>query len=217
MRPPALPPRPPNLVLPHAGAVPRVQPQVPYTIMPPPGLNGHGGYGPHPANSRPLGGSTASGVTSGHGAQHGPLTASSIWKSLKKKYVLLCCLCGCLCLALGILYLVIYFLVGRYTSSLHYFQTMPLYIPAIVLSVTGLLVLCFVRRGNRIGYLIKLCGICCLASAVLCVVVTVTTTVIHMNRLQTLRECVYQGSIQTCTCFAGFFDPTMSHHDGNNT
>ena len=162
------------------------------------------------------------------------------------------------------------------------------------LSVTGLLVLCFVRRANRIGYLvsqkpeilltyffvllssssfsnfffwrimalqshiwsrtddikrmlpmllycvscfgplisrrekpfktdnfspfsqIKLCGICCLASAVLCVVVTVTTTVIHMNRLQTLRECVYQGSIQTCTCFAGFFDPTMTHHDGNN-
>ena len=63
---------------------------------------------------------------------------------------------------------------------------------------------------------IKLCGICCLASAVLCVVITVTTTVIHMNRLQTLRECVYQGSIQTCTCFAGFFDPTMTHHDGNN-
>ena len=31
-RPPALPPRPPNLVLPHAGAVPR-QPQIPYTIM----------------------------------------------------------------------------------------------------------------------------------------------------------------------------------------
>jgi hypothetical protein len=61
---------------------------------------------------------------------------------------------------------------------------MPLYIPSIVLSVTGLLVLCFVRRGNRIGYLIKLCGICCLASAVLCVVVTVTTTVIHMNRLK---------------------------------
>ena len=30
-RPPALPPRPPNLVLPHAGAVPR--PQIPYTIM----------------------------------------------------------------------------------------------------------------------------------------------------------------------------------------
>ena len=32
VRPPALPPRPPNLVLPHAGAVPR-PPQIPYTIM----------------------------------------------------------------------------------------------------------------------------------------------------------------------------------------
>ena len=31
LRPPALPPRPPNLVLPHAGAVPR---GLPYTIMP---------------------------------------------------------------------------------------------------------------------------------------------------------------------------------------
>ena len=31
-RPPALPPRPPNLVLPHAGAVPR-PPQLAYTIM----------------------------------------------------------------------------------------------------------------------------------------------------------------------------------------
>ena len=51
---------------------------------------------------------------------------------MKKKYVLLCCLCGGLCLALGILYLVIYFVLGRYTTSLHYFQTLPLYIPAIV-------------------------------------------------------------------------------------
>ena len=53
---------------------------------------------------------------------------------MKKKYVWLCCLCGGLCLALGILYLVIYFVLGRYTTSLHYFQTLPLYIPAIVVS-----------------------------------------------------------------------------------
>ena len=59
---------------------------------------------------------------------------SSIWKSLRKKYVLLCCLCGGLCLTLGILYLVIYFVLGRYTTSLHYFQTLPLYIPSIVVS-----------------------------------------------------------------------------------
>ena len=53
-------------------------------------------------------------------------------------------------------------------------------------------------------------------SAALCVVVTVSTTVIHMNRLQTLRECLYQGSTQTCTCFAGIIDPVamMGHHEG---
>ena len=48
---------------------------------------------------------------------------------------------------------------------------------------------------------IKICGCLCLGCAVLCVVVTVTTTVIHMNRLQTLRECVYQSGLATCTCF----------------
>ena len=61
--------------------------------------------------------------------------ASSIWKSLRKKYVLLCGLCGGLCLALGVLYLAIYFVLGRYTTSMHYFQTMPLYIPSIVVSL----------------------------------------------------------------------------------
>ena len=106
-------------------------------------MNGHS-YG-HPADSRPGGGSGV--TTAGGGAQHGPLTASSIWKSLRKKYVLLCCLCGCLCLALGILYLVIYFVVGRYTSSLHYFQTMPLYIPAIVVSFLSCYYSCMKSRS----------------------------------------------------------------------
>ena len=66
--------------------------------------------------------------------EEGITDSHSIWKSMKKKYVLLCCLCGGLCLALGILYMVIYFVLGRYTTSLHYFQTLPLYIPAIVVS-----------------------------------------------------------------------------------
>ena len=39
---------------------------------------------------------------------------------------------------------------------------------------------------------VKISGTLCLISTALCVVVTVTTTVVHMNRLQTLRECVYQ-------------------------
>jgi hypothetical protein len=36
-----------------------------------------------------------------------------------------------------------------------------------------------------------------------CVVITVTTTVVHMNRLQTLRECVYNARGRSCTCFTG--------------
>ena len=59
---------------------------------------------------------------------------SKILRCFAKKYILLCLLCGGCCLTLGILYLVIFFLLGRYTTSLHYFQTLPTYIPAVVVS-----------------------------------------------------------------------------------
>lgn len=131
----------------------------------------------------------------------------SLCHNMGKKYVLMCGLCGGLCLALGIMYIVIFFLLDRYTTSLHYFQTMPTWVPSIPLLVTGTLISSFARRGNRNNYLVKICGLLCLICAVLCVVITVTTTVIHMNRLQTLRECVYQSVTKTCTCFAGILDP----------
>jgi hypothetical protein len=41
-----------------------------------------------------------------------------------------------------------------------------------------------------------------LICALLCVVMTVTTTVIHMNRLQTHHECVYSHRIRSCTCIS---------------
>lgn len=47
---------------------------------------------------------------------------------------------------------------------------------------------------------IKLSGACSLASALTCALVTVTTTVIHMSRLQALRECQYTQKTRTCTC-----------------
>ncbi|CRK96373.1 CLUMA_CG009790, isoform A, partial [Clunio marinus] len=56
------------------------------------------------------------------------------------------------------------------------------------------------RRRNRYSYLIKLSGACSLASALTCALVTVTTTVIHMSRLQALRECQYTQKTRTCTC-----------------
>ncbi|PNF28678.1 hypothetical protein B7P43_G07882 [Cryptotermes secundus] len=95
-----------------------------------------------------------------------------------------------------------------YTSSLNYFETVPTYVPAAMLIVTGLIVMCLAGRRNRYGYLIKLCGGCCLACAVLCVIVTISTTVIHMNRLQMLRECVYTRMTQTCTCYPVPIDTT---------
>ena len=60
------------------------------------------------------------------------------------------------------------------------------------MTLTGLMVMMFSKTSNRKSVLVKVCGCSCLLSALLCVVVTVTTTVVHMNRLQTLRECVYQ-------------------------
>ncbi|KAJ9575688.1 hypothetical protein L9F63_007447, partial [Diploptera punctata] len=116
-----------------------------------------------------------------------------------RKYVFLCTACGGLAVLLGALFLTVYFMLRSYTTSLNYFETVPTYVPAAMLIVTGLIVMCLAGRRNRYGYLIKLCGGCCLACAVLCVIVTITTTVIHMNRLQMLRECVYTRMTQTCT------------------
>lgn len=68
---------------------------------------------------------------------------AKILRCFAKKYILLCLLCGGLCLTLGVLYLVIFFLLTRYTTSLHYFQTLPTYIPAVVVSNNG------IRNGSR--------------------------------------------------------------------
>nr|XP_027225316.1 uncharacterized protein LOC113817443 [Penaeus vannamei] len=66
------------------------------------------------------------------------------------------------------------------------------------------------RMAGREG-MIKLSGCLCLVCAVLCVVVTVTTTVLHMNRLQTLQECEFFPHSQSCTCtpYTGVLDPTQ--------
>ena len=58
---------------------------------------------------------------------------------------------------------------------------------------------------------IKISGVLCLVCAVLCVIVTVTTTVLHMNRLQTLQECEFFPHSKSCTCtpYTGVLDPHM--------
>lgn len=54
---------------------------------------------------------------------------------------------------------------------------------------------------------IKLSGACGVASALTCALVTVTTTVLHLSRLQTLRQCEYTQKTRTCTCYTVVLDP----------
>ncbi|KAG8265943.1 hypothetical protein J6590_082591 [Homalodisca vitripennis] len=130
-----------------------------------------------------------------------------------KKYVFLCSVCGGLASLLGTLFLAVYLILRTYTSSLDYFETIPTYIPAAMLMVTGLAVMCLARRRNRYIFLIKLCGLCCLMCVGTCVLVTVTTTVVHMSRLQSLRECVYTLKTQTCTCYSVLLESASERSD----
>lgn len=189
-RPPELPPRPLNLLSlsprpppPHAPAY-----QSP-TLTSPPSTDQSVGNINHTCRSRP-------------------------WYGLLfQKYVLLTVICGTLSIILGVLFITIYFIVRNTTTSLHYFETIPTYIPGVAMTITGIMVMLFSKTNHRKSCFVKICGCFCLLSSLLCVVVTVTTTVIHMNRLQTLRECVYQASTKTCTCFAGIMDPRSIDHD----
>ncbi|KAJ1526961.1 hypothetical protein ONE63_008508 [Megalurothrips usitatus] len=127
-----------------------------------------------------------------------------------RKYVFLCAACGGLSALLGVLFLAVYFLLRSYTSSLIYFETVPTYVPASMLLSTGLVVMCLARRRNRYTFLMKLSGGASLASAALCVLVTVATTVVHMSRLQSLSQCHYQQRSQTCTCYSALVDATAT-------
>ena len=100
--PPELPPRPPHLL--------------PLSPRPPPA--------PHaPAYSPPTPGDPHHCTT---------VSSSPSWYSpLTQKYVLLTLICGGLSVVLGALFMAIYLTVKSTTTSLHYFQTIPTYVPAI--------------------------------------------------------------------------------------
>ncbi|XP_043664043.1 uncharacterized protein LOC122627173 isoform X2 [Vespula pensylvanica] len=118
-----------------------------------------------------------------------------------KKYVVLCCLCGGLSAAVGSLFLAVHAVLSAHTASLALFETVPSYIPGIMLILMGLFTMILARRKHRYGLLMKVCGSVGVVCALVCVLVTVTTTVIHMSRLQGLRECVYTARARSCTCY----------------
>ncbi|XP_044009497.1 uncharacterized protein LOC122853227 isoform X2 [Aphidius gifuensis] len=118
-----------------------------------------------------------------------------------KKYVVLCCLCGGLSAAVGSLFLAVHAVLSAHTASLMHFETVPSYIPGFMLIMMGLFTILLARRKLRYGILMKICGSVGVVCALICVLVTVTTTVIHMSKLQSLRECVYTARARSCTCY----------------
>ncbi|XP_038217728.1 uncharacterized protein LOC119836470 isoform X2 [Zerene cesonia] len=120
----------------------------------------------------------------------------------RKKYAWWCCGCGALAAALGGLLAAQHILLRAYTASPHHLETVPAAVPAAMLVLTGVCIMSLARRRNRYSYMIKVVGACCLVCALTCVLVTITTTVIHMNKLQTLKYCEYTRLTRTCSCFS---------------
>ncbi|XP_059226986.1 uncharacterized protein LOC106090383 isoform X2 [Stomoxys calcitrans] len=148
-------------------------------------------------------------------AVHGgyPLTARGRSGMVIKKYVVWCLVCGGFSCILGLLFLGVYFLLHSYTITVGNFETVPTFVPATLLILTGLCVMSLARRRNRYSYLIKLSGACGLISALTCALVTVTTTVLHMSRLQALRECEYAQKTRTCTCYSDMIESQVDRVD----
>ncbi|VVC91457.1 unnamed protein product [Leptidea sinapis] len=118
------------------------------------------------------------------------------------KYAWWCCGCGALAAALGGLLAAQHILLRAYTASPQHLETVPAAVPAAMLVLTGVCIMSLARRRNRYSYMIKVVGACCLVCALTCVLVTITTTVIHMNKLQTLKFCEYTKATRTCTCYS---------------
>ncbi|XP_052742829.1 uncharacterized protein LOC112054346 isoform X3 [Bicyclus anynana] len=134
----------------------------------------------------------------------------------RRKYAWWCCGCGALSAALGGLLAAQHILLRAYTASPHHLETVPAAVPAAMLVLTGVCIMSLARRRNRYSYMvrkIKVVGACCLVCALTCVLVTITTTVIHMNKLQTLKFCDYTKLTRTCTCYSM---PTDSQHSGSD-
>ncbi|XP_044745533.1 uncharacterized protein LOC123307337 isoform X2 [Coccinella septempunctata] len=149
-----------------------------------------------------------------HALPHHGVGIASSNTGESKKYVFCCTVCGGLVTILGSLFLTVYFLLRSLTSTLNYFETIPTFVPASLLIFTGILIMILSKRKYRNNYLIKIGGLCCMICALTCVLVTITTTVIHMNRLQTLRECVYTKKTRTCTCYSVLLEAQSATDEG---
>lgn len=65
-----------------------------------------------------------------------------------RKYVVWCLICGGISCLLGVMFLGVYFLVRSYTSTVGYFETVPTFVPATLVSTR----LFFMILYNRAEY-----------------------------------------------------------------
>lgn len=76
----------------------------------------------------------------GAAAAAGDARSSSLWLIWLRKYVILCLVCGGSAVFVGVLFIAIYFTLKSYTSSLQFFETIPTYVPAAVVSARSALI-----------------------------------------------------------------------------
>jgi len=63
------------------------------------------------------------------------LSGGPVGRSLWTKYCILCTVCGSAATILAAIFLVVAALFRYYTTSIHYFETVPTYIPAVLVSL----------------------------------------------------------------------------------
>jgi len=70
--------------------------------------------------------------------------------------VVWCLICGGFSCLLGVLFLGVYFLLHSYTITVGNFETVPTFVPATLLILTGICIMSLARRRNRYSYLVRI-------------------------------------------------------------
>lgn len=65
------------------------------------------------------------------------IAGNTVEETCYKKYVILCCLCGGLNATIGSLFLAIHAVLSAHTASLALFETVPSYIPGIMVNLSA--------------------------------------------------------------------------------
>ncbi|OTF73911.1 hypothetical protein BLA29_001576 [Euroglyphus maynei] len=129
------------------------------------------------------------------------------------RYVLFCLLFGCMSLIIGVAFFLLAILFRSNTTSIHLIESVPLYMPSLILFCNGLSLVAFMNKNTRRMYLLKsVCGLYLLA-ALLMIIIAITTSAIHLPRLHSHRECAYNVRIRACTCVLSHSQQPIDIHD----